>query len=113
MDSRKKTILQNPQNIIHPKTTSNVPVPESSQHHDKFIPVLNYIIPQIRSGDNSNSRTIKSKTIQDISREIPAYVNPIYRSPPKPTKISLQEIPRKLTDVDTDINTDFKENIPY
>ena len=27
--------------------------------------------------------------------------------------LPLQEIPRKLTDLDTDINTDFDENSPY
>ena len=51
--------------------------------------------------------------MQDISREIPAYADPIYMPPPKPTEIPLQEIPRKLTDLDTDINMHFKENSPY
>ena len=58
-------------------------------------------------------KIVKRKTIQDISREIPAYADPIYRPPPKPTEISLQEIPRKLMDLDTDINMDFEENSPY
>ena len=87
---------------------SKVKVPESSQIHDKLILVPNYIILQTRSGDDSNSRTNKRKTTQDISREIPAYTYPIYRPPTKPPKIPLQEIPRKLTDLDNDINTDFK-----
>ena len=71
------------------------------------------MIPQTRSGDYSISRRIKRKAIQDVSREIPAYPDPIYRPPPKPTEIPLQEIPRKLMDLDTDINMDFKENSPY
>ena len=33
--------------------------------------------------------------------------------PPKPTEIPLQEIPSKLTDLDTDINMDFEENSLY
>ena len=37
----------------------------------------------------------------------------IYRLPPKQTEILLQEIYGKLTDLDTDINTDFEENSPY
>ena len=45
--------------------------------------------------------------------EIPAYGDPIYRSPPKATEIPLQEIPRNLTDLDTDINMEFEENSPY
>ena len=32
---------------------------------------------------------------------------------PKPTEIPLQEIPRKLTDLDTDIYMDFEENSCY
>ena len=56
---------------------------------------------------------VKRKTIHDISREIPTYPDPIYRPPPKPKEIPMQEVPRKLTDGDRDINTDFKENSPY
>ena len=56
---------------------------------------------------------MKRKTIQNISRKIPAYADPIHMPPPNPTEIPLQEIPRKLTDIDTDINTDFKETSPY
>ena len=97
---------------MQPKITLQVPVPDSSQIHDKFIPVPDYIIPQTRSRDNSNSRTVKRKTIQDSSREIPTYPDPSYR-PPKPAEIPLQEIPRKLMDFDMDINADFKENPPY
>ena len=58
-------------------------------------------------------RTNKRKTIQDISREILAYIDPIYRPPPKAAEIPLQEIPRKLTDLDTYINMDLKENFPF
>ena len=73
---------------------------------------FDYIIPQTRSGSNLNSRMVKRKTIQDISREIPMYTDPIYRPPPKPTEIPLQEITRKLMDLDMDINMEFKENSP-
>ena len=104
----EKPILQQPQNIVQPRTTLKVPVPESSRPHDKFMPVPNCIIPQTRSRDDSNSRTIKRKTIQDIRREIPAYTDPIYRPPPKPAEIPLQEM-----DLDTDVNMDFEENFPY
>ena len=67
---------------------------------------------------DSISRTIKRKAMQDTRREIPAYADPLYRPPSKPTEISLQEIPRKLRDLDTDVleqgtNMDFKENSPY
>ena len=78
---------------MQPKITSKVPVSESSQIHDKIIPVPGYIIPQTRSTYDGSSRMIKRKTIQDISKEIPTYPGPIYRPPPKPTEITLQEIP--------------------
>ena len=56
--------------------------------------------------------------MHDIREEIPAYVDPIYRPPPKPSETLTQVIPRKLpdSDIDTleqDINTDFEENSPY
>ena len=94
---------------MQPRITLKVSVLDSSPIHDKVIPVPNYIIPQTRSGDDSISRTIKRKTIQDISREIPAHTHPIYRPPPKPAEIPIQEIPRKLMDLANDINMDFKE----
>ena len=55
---------------------------------------------------------VKRKTKQDISRDIPAYIGPNYKPPPK-NEIPLQEIVRKLMDLDIDINIDFKENSPY
>ena len=110
---KEKPISQQPQNLAQPKITSKVPISESSQIHDKIIPVPDYIIPLTTSGDDWKSRMVKRKTIQNISREIPTYPDPIYRLPPKPTEIPLQEIPRKLMDLDMDINMDFKENSPY
>ena len=54
--------------------------------------------------------------MQHTGREIPVYADPIYRPPPKPNKIPLQVIPRKVMDSDAleqDINMDFEENSPY
>ena len=53
------------------------------------------------------------ESIQNISRKIPAYTDPIYRPPPKPAEIPFQEILRKLRDLDTDIDMDFEEKSPY
>ena len=47
-----------------------------------------------------------------LEGEIPGYADPIYGPPPKPAEIPLQEIPRKLMDLDTDINMDFEEDSP-
>ena len=41
------------------------------------------------------------------------YSDPIYRLHTKLTEIPLQELPRHLSDLNMDINTDFKENSPY
>ena len=41
---------------------------------------------------DSVSITIRRKAMQDIKREIPAYADPIYRLPPKPTEIPTQVI---------------------
>ena len=100
-------------NMEQPKITSKVPIPERYRMQDKSIPMPDYAIPQKRSGDDLSSRMIKRKTIQDISRRIPMCPDPFYRTPPKPTEISLQEVPRNLSDLDTDINMEFKENSPY
>ena len=62
---------------------------KSSGHHDKVIPVSDYTIPQTMSEHDSISRTIGRNDMQDMRREIPAYADPIYRPPPKPTEIQL------------------------
>ena len=56
---------------------------------------------------------VNGEPIRNISRDIPPYPDPIYRPPPKPAEISLQETLRRLTDLDTDINIDFEENSQY
>ena len=108
----EKTSSQH-QNIVQLQITSmKDPVTENFLIHDKFIPVPDYIIPLMRSRDDSNSRIVKRKTLLDISREIPTYPDPYHRPLPKQTEIPLQEIPRKLMDFDVDINTDFKRKFP-
>ena len=89
------------------------PIPVSSSSHDKIIPIPDYAVPQTRSRHDSSSRMLKSKTIQDIRREISMYQDPIYRPSPKPTEIPIQEVPRYLSNLDMDINTDIEENSHY
>ena len=99
--------------IEQPRVTLKVPVQESSCIQDKIIPIPDYTIPQTRFSDDSGSRMVKRKTIQDVSREIPRYQDHIYRLPPKPTGIPIQEVPRNVSDSDPEINTDFEENWPF
>ena len=75
---------------------------------DKIIP--DYAIPHISSGDDSDSRMVTRKVIQDVSREIPIYPDPVYRFPLKPVKLPIPKIPRSLSDIDPEINMDFEEN---
>ena len=76
------------------------------------------MIQKTQSGHDSTSRTITRKGMQDIRRKIPAYADPFYRPPPKPTETPTQVIPRKVLDSDIDsleqdINTDFEKNSPH
>ena len=60
-----------------------VPVPKTSRKHN-IVPIPDYTIPHTRSRDDSSSRMVNIKTIQDVSREKPIYPDPTYRPPPKP-----------------------------
>ena len=57
----EKPFYNNLKILFPPKTTSKVSVPRNSLLHDKFIPVLNYVNPKSRLGDESISRIIKRK----------------------------------------------------
>ena len=70
--------------IKQPMVILKVPIPEISRINDKTVPIPDYTILQMRSGDDSSSRMVKRKIIQYISREIPIYPDPAYRPPPKP-----------------------------
>ena len=49
----------------------------------------------------------------NTSKEIPSYPDPVYRPPPKPIKIHVPEIPGSISDIDPELNMDFKDNSPY
>ena len=66
---KEKSIPQQSKTLAQPKISSKFPLPESSQIYGKIITVPNYVIPQTRSGNDSSSR------------EIPMYLDPIYRPP--------------------------------
>ena len=62
---------------------------KSPKVQDVVIPIPNYTIPEIKSRGDASTR----KTLQDMSREIPIYPNPVYQLPPKPVKTLIPEIP--------------------
>ena len=90
-----KLTLQHPESTVQPKTFSD------SRPKTKYI-----LIPQTSSGIQMKSKM--------ISREIPTYPVPMYRPPLKfSVGKPLQDMSRKITGFDMDINIDIKENSPY
>ena len=78
---------------------------------DKVTTIPNYAIPPkdfIGSKGNSSTNMIGRKMIQDIFREIP-----IYPDHPKPEKLPIPIIPRKLLDINPELITDFENNSPF
>ena len=71
-------------------------VPETSRIWDKVVPIPYYAIPHVKSKDDSGSRMVERKAIQDINREIPIYTDPVYRPSPKPVKSPIPKIPGSL-----------------
>ena len=90
-----------------------VPGPESSRIHDKIVPIPDYAIPCISSGDDSSSRTVKNKAIQDVNRETPIHPDPVYRHPPKQVKLPIPKVARSLLDIDQEVNMGFNENSQF
>ena len=62
-------------------------IPEIAKMQDKVTTIPNFTIPPIQTRDESSTKMIDRKTIQDIAKEIPIYTDPVYRPPPKPVKM--------------------------
>ena len=60
----------------------------------------------VQSISNSNS---DSEMMQQISKDIPFFSDPVYRPPSKPIKISMSELPESI-DINPVLNIHFKEN---
>ena len=71
-------------------------IQDNSRIHVEIIHIPDYTIPQTRSGDNSKSGMDKTKTILDVSREIPIYPDPFYRPLLKVIKLPMSDVPRSL-----------------
>ena len=84
---RKPIQLTSQLTLPHPESTAQPNTFSDSRPQTKYIP-----IPHTGSG-------IQAK-LKMISREIPIYPNPMYRSLSEPVKKPLQDLPRKLTDLD-------------
>ena len=60
--------------------------PKTSKIQDQVVPIPNYAIPHIKSKNDPGSKLVERKTMQDVSRDLPIYPDPVYRPPPKPVK---------------------------
>ena len=85
-------------------------MPRTPKVQNNIVLIPNYANPYIYSKDDS---MVERNTIQDISREIPIYSDPVHRPPPKQVKTPLHKIPRSLFDIDPELNMDFEENCPF
>ena len=83
--------------------------PKSFKAQGVVILVPSYAIPQTKHRGDASSR----KTIQDVSKEIPIYPDPVYQPPYKIEKIPVPEIPGSLSDIDSELNTNLEENSPF
>ena len=72
--------------------------PKSPKIQHKAVPIPSFAVPQMKQRGDASSR----KTIQNVSREIPVYPDPVYQSPPKPVKTPMAEITGSLSDIDLD-----------
>ena len=61
---------------------------------------------------NPRMEMINRRMMQKISKDIPFYPNPTYRTPPNPVRIAMSEVPGNI-DINPELNTDFKENSPF
>ena len=92
------------------KPPSKILVPETSKTQNITTPVPNYAIPS--KGDTS-SRVIYRKIIQDVSKEIPIYPDPVYRPPPKIVQTPILKIHRSLLHIDPELYTNFEDNLLF
>ena len=56
-------------------------VPKTPKIQDTVLPIPSYGIQHIKLKDDSGSRIVERKAVQDVSREIPIYPDPVYRPP--------------------------------
>ena len=54
-----------------------------------------------------SAKVIDRKIIWDTSKEIPFYLDPVYKPPPKPIKIPVPKIPRSILDINLESNIDL------
>ena len=94
------------------KQPSKILRPNTSKSENIAIPIQDYTTPSVKPKGDLSTRVIDRRIIQDVSKEIPIYPDPVYRPPPKSVKLSIPEIPGSLLDIDPELNTDFEENSP-
>ena len=87
-------------------------MPKDSNAQNTMTKVPNFATP-VQSRCDSSTKVIDRKIIQDTSKGIPSYPDPVYRPPPKPVKMPIPEVLRSILDIDPELNMDFEDNSPY
>ena len=87
-------------------------MPEDSDVQNTMTKAPNFATPVQSKGDSS-AKVIDRKIMQDTSKEITFYPDPVYRPPPKPVKMPIPKIPRSRSDTDPELNIYFEDNSPY
>ena len=110
-----KTPIPNPKVLMTEKSMKQPKfiIHKMSRIWVKVAPIPNHTNPHIKSKDDSSSRMVERKAIQNISREIPISPDPVYRPPPKLVKTPTLKISGSLSYIDPEFNTDIKENLPF
>ena len=62
----------------------------------------------VQSISYPSTEVINRRTMQKIRKDIPFYLDSVYRPPPKPVKIPMPKIPGNM-DINPELNTNFKE----
>ena len=87
-------------------------MPNDSKMPNTLTKAPNFTTP-VQLKHDSSTKMIDRKIIQDTNKEIPFYPDPVYRSPPKPVRMPIPQIPGSILDIDSELNTDFEEIPPY
>ena len=68
------------------KSPTKIAAPNISKTKDMEIQIADYIIPSVTPKGDIGTKVIDRKIIQNVTKEIPIYPDPVYRPPPKPVK---------------------------
>ena len=93
------------------QSAENLKIPVLPKIPMEVINMPNFITPA-QSISNPSMEAINRRMMQQISKDIPFYSDPVYQPPPKPVEIPMSKTPENM-DINLELNTDFEENLPF